>query len=104
MSPVPEMSHGDWIALTVLDSGTGITSEVLAHIFEPFFTTKEVGKGTGTGLGLSQVYGIIKQHEGFINVRTKVGEGSSFVIYLPAHDVRAEVTRSGKGPVLPKGA
>ncbi len=102
MPPVPEMSHGDWIALSVSDTGTGITSEVLTHIFEPFFTTKEVGKGTG--LGLSQVYGIIKQHEGFIDVRTKVGEGSSFVIYMPAHDVRAEVPRSGRGPVLPKGA
>jgi two-component system cell cycle sensor histidine kinase/response regulator CckA len=102
MPPVPEMSHGDWIVLSVSDTGTGITSEVLTHIFEPFFTTKEVGKGTG--LGLSQVYGIIKQHEGCIDVRTRVGRGSAFVIYLPAHDVRAETPRSGKGPILPKGA
>ena len=96
--PIPEMPHGDWIVLTVADTGTGITSEVLTHIFEPFFTTKEVGKGTG--LGLSQVYGIIKQHEGFIDVRTKAGRGSSFVLYLPAHDLPKGVRPSVKGPVI----
>lgn len=100
--PVPEMPHGDWIVLNVTDTGTGITSDVLIHIFEPFFTTKEVGKGTG--LGLSQVYGIIKQHEGFMDVRTKVGTGSSFIVYLPAHDVPLECRRSGRGPSVPKGS
>jgi CheY-like chemotaxis protein len=76
------MSPGQWIALSVSDRGTGISAEVLPHIFEPFFTTKEVGKGTG--LGLAQVYGIITQHEGFIDVKTQIEQGTTFTLYLPA--------------------
>lgn len=77
-----DMSRGNWIAITVADTGTGINPDILPHIFEPFFTTKEVGKGTG--LGLSQVYGIVKQHGGHINVTTDMGRGTMFSIYLPA--------------------
>jgi two-component system, cell cycle sensor histidine kinase and response regulator CckA len=79
--PLPEMPPGDWITLRVEDTGAGIPAEVLPHIFEPFYTTKA---GRGTGLGLSQVYGIVRQHKGFIDVKTAVGKGSTFTIYLPA--------------------
>ncbi len=72
---------GHWIALEVQDSGTGISPDVIPHIFEPFFTTKELGKGTG--LGLPQVYGIAKSHDGHIDISTEAGKGSKFTVYLP---------------------
>lgn len=81
-SPLPDMQPGEWLKITVRDTGTGIPPDVLPHIFEPFFTTKPVGQGTG--LGLAQVYGIIKQHDGQIDVSSVVGEGTEFHIYLPA--------------------
>lgn len=79
--PVPDMAPGEWVCLAVSDTGGGIESENLPHLFEPFFTTKEVGKGTG--LGLAQVYGIIKQHDGTIGVETATGVGTTFFLYLP---------------------
>src|SRR5438874_1425665 len=82
----------DYSALSVTDSGTGISPIVLGKIWEPFFTTKEVGKGTG--LGLSTVYGIIKQSGGFIFADSKVGEGTRFVIYLPVHREEAGAAKS----------
>jgi two-component system cell cycle sensor histidine kinase/response regulator CckA len=78
------MPFGEWICLVVSDTGTGMTEEVQAHLFEPFFTTKE--PGAGTGLGLAQVYGIVKQHKGHIDVETAVGEGTTFRIYLPVYE------------------
>jgi len=69
------------ICLSISDTGIGIAKENLATIFEPFFTTKAVGEGTG--LGLSIVYGIIKAHRGSIEVDSRVGEGTTFKIYLP---------------------
>jgi signal transduction histidine kinase len=80
--PTAEMSAGQWVCVSVSDTGVGIPPEVMSHLFEPFFTTKASGKGTG--LGLAQVYGIVKQHGGSIGVETEVGRGTTFNIYLPA--------------------
>jgi two-component system, cell cycle sensor histidine kinase and response regulator CckA len=81
-SPLPELLPGAWLRVTVTDSGTGIEPDILPRIFDPFFTTKSPTHGTG--LGLAQVYGIIKQHGGEIAVTSEVGVGTTFTIYLPA--------------------
>ena len=80
--PCPDIPPGTWNRITVNDTGEGIPPDALPHIFEPFFTTKAVGEGTG--LGLAQAYGIVKQHDGYIDVHSVVGEGTTFHIYLPA--------------------
>jgi len=80
--PVHGIDAGEWIKLTVSDTGTGIPANVLPHIFDPFYTTKE--PGPGTGLGLAQVYGIVGMHDGQIRVETQEGAGTTFTIYLPA--------------------
>ena len=82
LPPFPGLTPGEWISIQVSDTGIGIPAEVLPYLFDPFFTTKPVGQGTG--LGLAQVYGIIKQHGGSIDVISRVGEGSTFILYLPA--------------------
>ncbi|MGJ5672728.1 MAG: PAS domain S-box protein [Nostochopsis sp.] len=74
---------GSYIVISIADTGTGIAPEIIDRIFDPFFTTKELGKGSG--LGLSTVMGIIKNHSGFLNVYSKVGKGSTFKVYLPSN-------------------
>lgn len=86
--PVAEMPPGRWVCLTVADTGIGMSEEVQAHLFEPFFTTKEVGQGTG--LGLAQVFGIVRHHEGYVGVETEVHRGTTFRIYLPASKAEEE--------------
>ncbi|MEE9617846.1 MAG: ATP-binding protein, partial [Anaerolineae bacterium] len=80
--PLPEMEAGEWVQVTVADTGSGIPPDVLPRVFDPFFTTKEPGKGSG--LGLAQVHGIVKQHDGEIDVQSQVGQGTTLTIYLPA--------------------
>jgi two-component system cell cycle sensor histidine kinase/response regulator CckA len=72
---------GSFVCLSVSDNGTGIPPEILPKIFEPFFSTKDVGKGTG--LGLATVFGIVEQHQGWLDVESKIGHGTTFRIYLP---------------------
>ena len=85
-SKLYEAVPGKYVRLTVADRGAGIDKQIQHRIFDPFFTTKKTGKGTG--LGLASVYGIVKSHEGYINVESKKGHGTTFFIYLPAADKR----------------
>lgn len=84
----PEVSPGKYAALTISDTGQGISEEVREHIFDPFFTTKDLGKGTG--LGLSTVYGIIKNHGGQIQCQSELGRGTSFRILFPVFQGTAD--------------
>ncbi len=89
---------GNYVEITITDTGTGIAPQLLDRIFDPFFTTKPIG--TGTGLGLSAVIGIIKSHNGFLDVQSQVGQGTQFYIYLPTSD--APPLHQNK-PELPSG-
>lgn len=102
--PLADLYPGDWMRVEVADTGRGISSEDLPHIFEPFYTTKPVGQGTG--LGLAQVYGIIKQHSGAIDVQNQPEGGTKFIVFLPVQGIgevdvsaerRASLQATGKG-------
>lgn len=103
--PYPKMKPGRYVCLKVEDTGIGMSKEVMEHIFEPFFTTK--GAGVGTGLGLSTVYGIVKNHDGFIEVSSQVGKGSIFEVFIPVSEMEVtevrpqeEVIKKGSGTIL----
>lgn len=98
---LPEIQTGEWIQVTVTDTGTGIPPDVLPHIYEPFFTTRAP---LGHGLGLAQVHGIVKQHGGHVAVDTEVGRGTTFSLYWPALPESHQPALEPELPDLPQGS
>ena len=97
----PQLPSGTYIQVSVRDTGIGLTSELIDKIFDPYFTTKEVGKGSG--MGLSVVQGIVKNHGGFVKVESQFGEGSTFHIFFPAIEGEIISENTGETEYLPTG-
>jgi PAS domain S-box-containing protein len=95
-----EARAGDFVRLEVTDHGSGMTPQILSRIFDPFFTTKDVGKGTG--LGLSTIHGIVKQHEGWVEVVSEIGKGSTFKVFLPSSNTLPARPVSAPKPATPE--
>jgi PAS domain S-box-containing protein len=97
----PKAKRGPYVAISVIDTGTGIAPELMDKIFDPFFTTKPVGQGTG--LGLPTVLGIVESHGGFLHVDSEIGKGTTFKIYLPAASSEKEESHETEFMSLPRG-
>jgi PAS domain S-box-containing protein len=97
----PELTAGQYVVLCVTDTGTGMSADVITHAFEPFYTTKPIGQGTG--LGLSQVYGFVKQSGGHVKLYSEVGQGTTVKIYLPRMSRQADEEEDLPAPMVPTG-
>lgn len=97
-----EAKPGQYVLLRISDTGHGMDKETLEHIFEPFYTTKRLGQGTG--LGLAMLFGIVKQHHGFIKCNSEIGHGTTFSIYLPALASHEDIEQTRVGPMPRRGA
>ncbi|MEE8134459.1 MAG: PAS domain S-box protein, partial [Gemmatimonadales bacterium] len=94
-------SVGEFVVISVGDTGTGMDAETVAHIFEPFYTTKPTGRGTG--LGMAMVYGLVSRHGGFVKIESTLGEGTTIHVFLPATDAVADKTQDQVATDLPRG-
>ena len=95
----PEARAGRFARMRVSDHGSGMTTQIISRIFDPFFTTKDIGKGTG--LGLSTIHGIVKQHEGWVEVTSEVGKGSTFDVFLPICETAPAQAKPAEKPAAP---
>ncbi len=97
-----DAGQGEYLVITVSDTGSGITADIQDRIFDPFFTTKEIGKGTG--LGLATAITIIRSHGGFVNVYSEPGKGTKFSVYFPAVEIEESARKAGESVSFPRGA
>lgn len=102
-APMPtDVASGDYVSITIADTGLGMSEDIASHVFEPFFTTKDIGKGSG--LGLSQVFGFVKQSGGFIALHSAAGQGTRFGIFLPlSPEAPRHAAAASPAPALPRG-
>jgi CheY-like chemotaxis protein len=97
----PEATEGDYVSITVRDTGSGMSAQVQARVFEPFFTTKDVG--AGSGLGLSMVYGFVKQSGGHVSIKSKAGSGTEVRLYLPQTNLLPDAIDDSNAQPAPTG-